>query len=129
MHLPHGANLLARPPDPISKMDDTDRAIGYLFDIEARMQRFSVDHPGLNIVPATISNISSIEGAEALLRQVGVKPTEATQAIAGRPTNKRTAAKLHQVDLEECRSRILAYHDRALRAGVFAPDIALLLED
>ena len=133
MHLPHGVNLVAQPPGSIENFDDVDRAIGYLFDIEARMQRFPVEYPGINVVEAAIEEISTNEGAERLLGQLGLKSTLHTQIVAGHRTNSRTTLKLREVDIDECRSRIVAYHGRAEEGrGIcsrYLPAVARLILD
>ncbi len=128
MHLPHGANVLARPPEPIEQLDDIDRAIGYLFDIEARLQRFVTDHPGLDVVEVSLGDISTPEGGRELLTKLRLRATERTAAIAGSATNVRANAKQRAFDLAECRSRIFDYHARAQRAGLWVPDLSRLLD-
>ena len=129
MYVPEGAALLARPPRPIQQLDDVDRAIGYLFDIEARLQQFRTAYPGIKTVQAQLEEIQTEEGAAKLLRELGLQPSPATSAVIGKPTNERTTSRVTEVDIDECRFRIRTYHSLCREAGVWAPDLDSLLLD
>ena len=129
MYAPEGPRLLAKAPKPIEEFDATDRAIGYLFDIEARLQQFRVDYPGIKAVDAWLEEIRENEPATALLKNLGLKPTATTKAVLGKPTNERTTSRVREVDIEECQMRIRSYFHECQEAGVWAPDLnAVLLE-
>ena len=124
MHQPVGTNLLAKPPRNIEELDDTDRAIGYLFDIEARLQNFRISYPGINTVDVWLEDIQESDGAHALLNRLGLKTTATTQVVAGRPTNQRTASRVAEISLAECRQRILRYHHLCIESGTWTPDLS-----
>jgi hypothetical protein len=123
MHLPQGSQLVAQTPQPIQELDDIDRAIGYLFDIEARQQAFASEHPDLDIVETRIEEIQTLDGGRGLLEQLRLKPGHRTDAVVGVRTNVRTSSRVRSIDIQECRARIVDYHSQGVEQGIWVPDI------
>lgn len=129
MHLAHGEFVLAKAPGAFEELDDVDRAIGYLFDIEARQQKFVESHPDLNVVEVGLDEIRPLDGARDLLTRLRVKPTARLEQVAGQASNQRATSKLAGWDLAEMRRRIVDYRNRAEGEGLWVPEIEPLLSE
>ena len=99
MHVATGPQVLAHAPAPIEENDEVDRAIGYLFDIEARQQAFVRDNPGINVVEVRLPEIQSIDTATQLLADLRIKATDRLSEVVGRPSNQRAVAKFEPATL------------------------------
>jgi FkbM family methyltransferase len=128
MHVATGPQVLAHAPAPIDEHDDVDRAIGYLFDIEARQQAFVRDNPGINVVEVRLPEIQSVDGASRLLADLRIKATDRVSEVAGRPSNQRAVAKSGARDIADLRRRITGYHRRATDQGLWVPDLDAVLD-
>ena len=71
MHDPGAASCVAEPLKPVADMDQYERCIAYLLDIEARAQAFSLNFPQIKTHNITLESILETEGREALVSGAG----------------------------------------------------------
>ncbi len=123
---PNAVTAVAKPLGPDDELDQYDRCIAYLHDIEARADAFRRQRPEVAVHEIDLEDIVEATGAHALFRRLGLEPTERTAAVVGRVINRREAVKeriANPADLDECRRRIADYAARAAAAGLGLPPL------
>jgi len=129
MHLPGTCDSAFTPPELDHAPDQYELAIGYLLDIEARVQRFKSRYPDSIVLETSLEALQVEKNVTALFAGMGLQPTTQTLAMTGAATNQRLARKAAigiDTTLEECRHRIDAYLDNCERAGVAVPPLPQL---
>ena len=109
---------------PEAEMDQHDRCIAYLLDIEARAVRFRSRYPETLLVTVRLDELNSISRVAELFSTLRITPTAATETVCGRPINQRAERKAmiqNPASLSDCRSRIASYVARARKQGIGLP--------
>jgi hypothetical protein len=70
MHDPGSANSAAEPLKPVDQMDQYEKCIAYLLDIEALAQAFSANYPHIKTHDITLKTITEIKGAIHLFQDL-----------------------------------------------------------
>lgn len=110
-------------------LDQYDRCIAYLFDIEARAGRFQQDYPLVKIHETRLESLNNYSCVEKLFISLGITPTQETKEICGRSSNARIDRKKHfniSTDLNYCRERISMYIEKAKLMGILLPNTLAL---
>lgn len=129
MPLPGTCDSAFRPPASAAAPDQYDLAIGYLLDIEARVERFRSRYPGCRLLETSMEDLQVTENVTNLFTGLGLQPSARTAAIAGRITNRRSARKAAiglDTTLDECRRRIDVYLENCARSGIKVPALPQL---
>lgn len=129
MHLPGTCDSAFVPPESDRSPDQYDLAIGYLLDIEARVQRFRSRYPDCLVLETSLEDLQVADNVATLFRDLELQPTAQTLAMTGRITNQRSARKAAigiDTTLEDCRQRIVAYLQNCERNGVAVPPLPQL---
>jgi hypothetical protein len=127
MPLPGTCDSAFLPPQPPE--DQYDLAIGYLLDIEARIERFRSCYPGAVLLETSLESLQAAEHVMSLFAGLGLQPSARTAAVTGRITNMRSARKAAiglDTTLEYCRRRIEAYLENCVRLGAVVPPLRQL---
>ena len=125
MHNPGSANSAAEPLKPVDEMDQYEKCIAYLLDIEALAQAFSANYPHIKTHNTTLKSITGIEGARHLFQELGAQWTGESDNLYSSVVNARTAFKSAVGDSpteDYCRERLDQYIQQALAAGKSIPD-------
>jgi hypothetical protein len=116
-------------------MDQFDKCITFLIDIEARAQRFRQQYPQTPVVEVRLEELNNWEGVENLFSALGLEPTNETREMVGNIVNKRDKRKSEQNQLnpdkkavteEYCLERIMEYIDKCKTAGSELPELPQL---
>jgi hypothetical protein len=129
MHLPGTCGSAFIPLESDQVPDQYDLAIGYLLDIEARVQQFRMRYPDCVLVETSLEALQDIESIEALFAGLHIHPTERTRDMTGRITNQRVARKAQigiETTLEYCQERIDVYLENCAKHGVAVPPLPQL---
>lgn len=106
------------------QLDDCDRAIAYLIDIEARAQRFVATYPHIKVHPVRLESFQQYESVSQLFDQLGIVPTRRTERLYQTVFNtkeKRKQQIRNTVDMDYCHARIEQYLKRATAQGIQWP--------
>jgi hypothetical protein len=116
------AALPALAPD--DELDQFDRCIAYLFDIEARAERFQRDYPAVPVHEVQLQQLNELGFVQALFRRLGLTTTFWTKRLCGRVVNEKTKRKSrfpNPTTLEQCRQRLADYAAKARQRGIKLP--------
>ena len=121
MSSPNAVTAACRAPAEDQALDQFDRCIAYLQDIDARAARFRRDYPWVVVHDVRLEDIVAPEGVLALFERLRITSTVRTAEVAGQVINDRIRTKeriSNPTDLEQCRRRLEEYAARsALRQG------------
>ena len=129
MSSPNAVTAALRPVGPDAALDPYDASIAYLFDIEARAQRFIREYPRVRVHEARLEALLTEDGVAGLLARLRVRPTERTREVIGRVVNDRPHRKRamnNPTTIRECQRRLQEYVTRATAAGIEIPRTAAL---
>lgn len=93
--------------------DAIDRAIAYLFDIEARREHFEAGHPEL-VVRAQLDAITKPDGARHLFDALHLPWSAEAERVCGQRENTRQHLKRlrgRPISIQECADRIDRYRE------------------
>lgn len=113
---------------PLETMDQFERCIAYLIDIEARALRFQHDFPSVPVHQIKLEDILTIEGARDLFSGLLLTPTESTWNLAGEQINDRSERKQlinNPTTIDECCRRLEKYVAEVQAAGLTVPSSML----
>jgi hypothetical protein len=128
-------SAVIRPPIAADQMDQFDKCITFLIDIEARAQRFRQQYPQTPVVEVRLEELNNWQGVENLFSALGLEPTNETREMVGNIVNKRDKRKSEQNQLntdkkavteEYCLERIMEYIDKCKMAGSELPELPQL---
>jgi len=125
MSSPNAITAASRAIDDDDALDQYDRCIAYLYDIDARAARFRRDYPHILVHEVELQDILDTAGAQTLFERMRLKPTSRTAEVAGKIVNERQQVKeriSNQTDLARCRRRLEEYAARADALGIITPD-------
>jgi hypothetical protein len=128
MHNPDSKNSAAELLKPLDEMDQYEKCIAYLLDIEALARAFTVNHPGLKIHEITLDGITESGGARHLFQELGAHWTPESDKLYSSVVNRRTAYRsaINVFAPEEyCKERLNQYIQQAQDAGKSIPDIKM----
>lgn len=115
--------------DRESNLDQYDRCIAYLIDIEARARRFQQDYPDIKTHEVRLESLNNVTNVEKLFQELEVTPTQETLNVCGIKSNEKNKNKKkfnQSVDLEYCRERIKLYIEKAKSLGIDVPSTLAL---
>lgn len=110
--------------DSDENLDQCDRSIAYLIDIEARAQRFCQTYPQIKIHPVRLESFNEFDGVLDFFEQLCLVPTEETKVLYSQVFNikeKRKQQINNAVNLTYCQDRINRYLERAVTQGIQVP--------
>ena len=135
---PDSPSAAIAPPMPIDQMDQCDRCIAYLIDIEARAERFRRRFPHTPVLEVRLEELNDWHHVERLFRDLGLTPTEATRQRTGAVMNARRqrkdavrqSASSAQLEADEdyCLDRINRYVTLCASAGIELPTLPQLVK-
>lgn len=129
MHLPGTCDSAFIPPESTTAPDQYDLAIGYLLDIEARVQRFTTRYPGCTLLNARLEALQEAENVAALFASLDIQLSARTLPMTGRIINARSARKAAigiDTTLDYCRRRIDVYLENCARNRIPVPPLPQL---
>jgi hypothetical protein len=129
MSSPNAATAALPAIAPDAALDQFDLCIAYLFDIEARAERFRSDYPGVRTHEVRLERLNEMSAVGDLFARLGIMPTAATKEFCGRTVNERPARKeqiQNPTTLDECRRRLADYIDKARALGATIPSAVAL---
>lgn len=107
------------------EMDQYDRCIAYLVDIEARSERFKREYPWVKSHEIRLEALNNYGNVEKLFRDLRITPTNKTREIVGQVVNIREKRKKdfdNPTELEYCRERIAIYIKKSKSLGMSLPE-------
>jgi len=122
--VPGGANSASLPVAHERELDQFDRAISYLVDIEARTSRFIATHPRVSCQSFQLEEITTPRGARAMFEALALPWSDQAERQSRQVVNARSDIKAYYgniTSLETCRARIHDYVQRALTLGIDIP--------
>lgn len=128
LHDPFGMNCVAEPVGRCPEMDQYDRCIAYLLDIEARAQGFRNLYPNARIHEVVLDTLVSPHGAKGLFDRLGLEWSAESERVCRTVANARKTAKKYlglSASLEECQERLERYLQRARAAGCRIPALPI----
>jgi len=128
MHKPGSANSAAELLKPLDEMDQYEKCIAYLLDIEALARAFTLSHPGIKIHEITLKSITEAEGARQLFQKLGARWTKESDRLYSGVVNRKMGYRI-AIDAfapeEYCKERLNQYIQQAQDAGKSIPDIEM----
>ena len=127
-HLPGSRNSKAELFKPLAEMDQFEKCIAYLLDIEAFAQEFTIKYPNVKTHEVQLEDVGSVEGARRFFEGLRAEWTDESEKLCSDVVNKKVAYKsaLDKLVSEEvCRERLHQYIEQARIAGKWIPDIQL----
>ena len=124
MSSPNAATAALRAIAPDEHLDQYDRTIAYLLDIEARALRFQREFPNVPTHEVRLESLNEYSAVAELLARLRINPTPATQEMLGERVNPKTHRKekfANPTTIEICQERIQQYIERAKQAGIDVP--------
>ncbi|MBF2055645.1 MAG: hypothetical protein IGQ45_00185 [Cyanobacterium sp. T60_A2020_053] len=107
------------------ELDQYDRCIAYLIDIEARAIRFQQEYPSIITSEVRLESLNNYQNVLELFETLSITPTQATETIYTEKINQRSNLKImgkeNTVSLADCEERINNYIDIAIAQGVKVP--------
>lgn len=128
MHNPGSTNSRAEILKPLEEMDQFEKCIAYLLDIESMAQAFVTNHPDIKTHNTTLDTLTKIEGAKRLFHDLGALWTQESDKLYSRKVNRRVAYKhaiAALVPEKYCLERLNQYIQQAQDAGKSIPEITL----
>lgn len=111
--------------DKDENMDQCDRCIAYLIDIEARAIRFQKEYPLIPIHEIRLESLNNYEQIKELFNRLKIIPTKNTEAMYTEKINQRSSTKTKYqetpVSLNYCEERINRYVSLATEKGIAIP--------
>jgi hypothetical protein len=126
MHKPGSANSATELLKPLDEMDQYEKCIAYLLDIEALARAFKTNHPGIKTHEITLDSITESTGARRLFQDLGARWTPDSDRLYSGVVNRKAAYRSAiGVDAPEayCKERLSRYIQQAQDAGKSIPDI------
>ena len=114
---------------PYKEMDQYDRCIAYLIDIEARAQRFKKNYPWIKVHEVRLESLNNRHIVSSLFKELRITFTDKTEAIVGRVINKRSERKedfKNSSTLSYCNERIVRYIEKARSEDIPIPETLAL---
>jgi hypothetical protein len=114
---------------PDATLDQFDRCIAYLLDIEARAERFRRDYPNVRTHDVRLEQLNEINFVEELFARLSITPTAATRKLCGLTSNERKRRKeqiANPTTIDQCQTRLAEYIRKAEAQGLKIPVSALL---
>lgn len=109
-----------------NQLDQFDRCIGYLIDIEARTERFRRDYPHIPAHEVELEQLNDLKFVKSLFQKLGIAPTWSTRRLCGRVVNEKDRRKErypNPTTIEECQQRLSNYIAKARERGIKLPAI------
>lgn len=128
---PHSKSAAATPLAPYEELDQADRIIAYLIDVEARAQRFKARYPDTPVIEARLEELNDVDKVRAMFRALSLRETPLTTQIVGRVVNDKKQHKsevANPTTIEYCKERIEQYLDKCARRGIEVPALPQLVE-
>jgi hypothetical protein len=129
MSSPNAVTAVLPAIGPDTTLDQFDRCIAYLLDIEARAERFKRDYLNVRTHDVRLVQLNEINFVEDLFARLGITPTAATRKLCGLTSNERKRRKeqiANRTTIEECRKRLAAYIRKTEERGIQIPASALV---
>ncbi len=120
---PNSPSAAVRALAADDQMDQVDRCIAYVIDIEARAQRFKRQFPQATVIEKRLLELNEREHVEDLFEQLKLKTTPETWNVVGEVVNDKTEDKQTDFSEEFCRDRILQYVQKCKSRGIVLPDL------
>lgn len=108
---------------PDAEMDQVDRCIGYVIDIEARAQRFKRQYPQAQVIEKRLPDLNTRQHVQDLFDRLSLLPSDETWDVVGQVYNNKKSDKQDDYSEEFCRERILKYIDRCQQKGIALPEL------
>lgn len=109
MSSPAAATAASLPRRAISTLDQYDRCIAYLLDIDARGDRFKREYPHVRVHEVQLESLDRYRVIEKLFTALRISATSKTEDVCRQKINERNTVK-EQIDnptsLKTCRARI-----------------------
>jgi hypothetical protein len=124
MSSPNAATAALPALAPDDELDQFDRSIAYLIDIEARAERFKKDYPHVPTYDVQLEQLNDIDFVQALFQRLDIRSTSTTKRLCGQIVNDKQKRKRrfpNPTTLEECRIRLTNYIARMKERGIRLP--------
>ena len=128
---PHSKSAAATPLAPYDELDQADRIIAYLVDVEARAQRFRKQYPDTPVIEVRLEELNDLGKARTMFSELKLGETPLTQQVVGRVVNDKPEHKkrvANPTTIEYCRERIEQYVDKCTKRGIELPALPHLAE-
>ena len=129
MHKPGSANSASELLKPLDEMDQYEKCIAYLLDIEALARAFTVKHPDVKTHEITLDSITEPGGARRLFQNLDAQWTGESDKLCSSVVNRkdtyRSAIGAFAPE-EYCKERLNQYIQQAQDAGKSIPDIRMI---
>lgn len=129
MTLPFGSNSIIKLFKPYRDMDQFERCISYLLDIEYRALEFKKQYKNINICEANIDLINDFDYTKELFNNLGINTTLKTSKILGQVINSRPDRKKHfnnPTTIDVCKRKIERYINLAHKNNIIIPETIIL---
>jgi tRNA(His) 5'-end guanylyltransferase len=129
MSSPNAVTAVLPAIGPDTSLDQFDRCIAYLLDIEARAERFKREYPKVRTHDVRLEQLNEINFVEDLFARLGITPTGATRKLCGLTSNERQRRKeqiANPTTIDQCQTRLAEYIRKAEAHGIKIPVSALL---
>lgn len=127
MHQVPSSNTVLKPLKKFSEMDQYDRSIAYLLDVEMRAQEFiRIYGDRCNVVEIDLNNIQSISDVKDFFAKLDLISTPLTESVVGSVVNDRSDRKKEisiDTDLQYCSERISKFIKEHRDSGIEIPTI------
>jgi len=107
-------------------LDHIDKAIAYLVDMEARIQRFIRDYPDIPVHETRLEDLNSYRAVENLFQEMNLAPTNKTKEVIGKKKNLKMDHKKNikkNITQEYCQKRIEKYIKKAEQQNIAIPPV------
>jgi hypothetical protein len=124
MSSPNAATAALPAIAPDEELDQFDRCIAYLIDIEARGERFKTEYANVPTHDVRLEDLNKIDNVEGLFARLGVRSTSATKKLVGQVVNekqRRKSSVTNPTTLDECERRLAQYIAKARARGIKLP--------
>lgn len=128
---PHSKSSVATPLAPYDELDQADRIIAYLIDVEARAQRFRKLYPETPVVEARLEELNDLEKTRRMFAALDLRETPLTEQVVGRVVNDKPEHKKRvatPTTIDYCKERIEQYLDKCAKRGIEVPALPQLVE-
>lgn len=126
---PNSPSAAVAPLAPDDELDQIDRCIGYVIDVEARAQRFKRDYPTAPVIEKRLPDLNDREQVQDLFDRLNFQTTDATWQICGQVYNLKKAKKHSDYSEQYVRDRIAQYMDKCRKKGIVLPELPHLDPD
>jgi hypothetical protein len=128
---PHSKSAAATPLAPYEELDQADRIIAYLIDVEARAQRFKTQFPETTVVETRLEELNDLGRVREMFAALDLRETPLTGQIVGRVVNDKKEHKKqvsNPTTIEYCQERIAQYIEKCAAKGIELPALPHLME-